>query len=52
MCYFTVITFATIGYGDVLLFSILGKLTIIGFIVTMFVLFPKYTFKMIELMGK
>ena len=44
-------TLATIGYGDILVFTDLGRMCIVVFILIMLFLIPKQTNELIRLMG-
>ena len=51
MTYFVVVTLSTVGYGDVIPFSELGKLCVMLFILFALVIIPKQTNELITLMG-
>ena len=51
MVYFTVVTIATVGYGDVTAVSEAGRVCVIIFIILVIVLIPKQTNELLRLMS-
>mmetsp|Transcript_10606 Transcript_10606/g.9171 ORF Transcript_10606/g.9171 Transcript_10606/m.9171 type:complete len:141 (+) Transcript_10606:484-906(+) len=51
MVYFTVVTLSTVGYGDVVPDTELGRLVVMMLIMTTIVLIPQQTNELIRLMG-
>ena len=51
MIYFTVVTLATVGYGDVVPYSEEGRLCVIILIIIVLTVIPKQTNELIRLMG-
>jgi hypothetical protein len=51
MIYFTVVTLATVGYGDVTPKSEEGRVCVIILIIIVLVVIPKQTNELIRLMG-
>ncbi len=51
LIYFSVVTIATVGYGDVTAVSEAGRVCVIIFIILVIVLIPKQTNELLRLMG-